>query len=87
MPRSDYANNHSLVFHPKNPSRFYFDSFKTAFDHLYAEGAAKPARTVSVDKSSGGTYVSKRIIASIQGTTRIVARAQRKRQTQTVRPN
>jgi hypothetical protein len=40
MPRLDYANDHSLVFHPKNPARFYFDSFKTAFDYLYAEGAA-----------------------------------------------
>jgi peptidoglycan/xylan/chitin deacetylase (PgdA/CDA1 family) len=39
MPRLDYANDHSLVFHPKNPARFYFDSFKTAFDYLYAEGA------------------------------------------------
>ena len=40
MPRLDYANDHSLVFHPKNPARFYFDSFKTAFDYLYAEGEA-----------------------------------------------
>lgn len=40
MPRLDYANDHSLVFHPKNPARFYFDSFKTAFDYLYAEGVA-----------------------------------------------
>ena len=40
MPRLDYANDHSLVFHPKNPARFYFDSFKTAFDYLYAEGSA-----------------------------------------------
>ena len=40
MPRLDYANDHSLIFHPKNPARFYFDSFKTAFDYLYAEGAA-----------------------------------------------
>jgi peptidoglycan/xylan/chitin deacetylase (PgdA/CDA1 family) len=40
MPRLDYANDHSLVFHPKNPGRFYFESFKTAFDYLYAEGAA-----------------------------------------------
>ena len=40
MPRLDYANDHSLVFHPKNPARFYFESFKTAFDYLYAEGAA-----------------------------------------------
>lgn len=40
MPRLDYANDHSLVFHPKNPARFYFESFKTAFDYLYAEGKA-----------------------------------------------
>jgi peptidoglycan/xylan/chitin deacetylase (PgdA/CDA1 family) len=40
MPRLDYANDHSLIFHPKNPARFYFDSFKTAFDYLCAEGAA-----------------------------------------------
>jgi len=40
MPRLDYANDHSLIFHPKNPARFYFESFKTAFDYLYAEGAA-----------------------------------------------
>ena len=40
MPRLDYANDHSLVFHPKNPARVYFESFKTAFDYLYAEGAA-----------------------------------------------
>ncbi len=40
MPRLDYANDHSLVFHPKNPARFYFESFKTAFDYLYAEGTA-----------------------------------------------
>jgi peptidoglycan/xylan/chitin deacetylase (PgdA/CDA1 family) len=40
MPRLDYANDHSLVFHPKNPAHVYFDSFKTAFDYLYAEGEA-----------------------------------------------
>jgi len=40
MPRLDYATDHSLIFHPKNPARFYFESFKTAFDYLYAEGAA-----------------------------------------------
>ncbi len=40
MPRIDYANDHSLVFHPKNPARYYFESFKTAFDYLYAEGQA-----------------------------------------------
>jgi allantoinase len=40
MPRLDYANDHSLIFHPKNPARVYFDSFKTAFDYLYAEGEA-----------------------------------------------
>jgi allantoinase len=38
MPRLDYANDHSLIFHPKNPARVYFESFKTAFDYLYAEG-------------------------------------------------
>jgi peptidoglycan/xylan/chitin deacetylase (PgdA/CDA1 family) len=40
MPRLDYANDHSMVFHPKNPANVYFDSFKTAFDYLYAEGEA-----------------------------------------------
>jgi peptidoglycan/xylan/chitin deacetylase (PgdA/CDA1 family) len=40
MPRCDYANDHSLIFHPKNPARNYFDSFKIAFDYLYAEGEA-----------------------------------------------
>lgn len=40
MPRLDYANDHSLIFQPKNPARVYFESFKTAFDHLYAEGQA-----------------------------------------------
>jgi peptidoglycan/xylan/chitin deacetylase (PgdA/CDA1 family) len=40
MPRLDYANDHSLIFHPKNPARVYFESFRTAFDYLYAEGQA-----------------------------------------------
>jgi len=40
MPRLDYANDHSLIFHPKNSARVYFESFKTAFDYLYAEGQA-----------------------------------------------
>ncbi|HXG49857.1 MAG TPA: polysaccharide deacetylase family protein [candidate division Zixibacteria bacterium] len=38
MPRLDYANDHSMIFQPKNPPRYYFESFKTAFDRLYAEG-------------------------------------------------
>jgi allantoinase len=38
MPRLDYANDLSLLFNAKNPARFYFDSFKAAFDWLYAEG-------------------------------------------------
>jgi len=40
MPRLDYANDHSLVFQPKNPPEVYFKSFKAAFDLLYAEGQA-----------------------------------------------
>lgn len=40
MPRLDYANDHSLVFSPKNPPSVYFEAFKTAFDFLYAEGEA-----------------------------------------------
>ena len=40
LPRLDYANDHSLLFRPKNPPHVYFDSFKTAFDWLYAEGEA-----------------------------------------------
>jgi peptidoglycan/xylan/chitin deacetylase (PgdA/CDA1 family) len=40
MPRLDYANDHSMIFHPKNSARVYFESFKTAFDRLYAEGEA-----------------------------------------------
>jgi peptidoglycan/xylan/chitin deacetylase (PgdA/CDA1 family) len=40
MPRLDYANDLSLLFNAKNPARFYFDSFKAAFDCLYAEGQA-----------------------------------------------
>jgi peptidoglycan/xylan/chitin deacetylase (PgdA/CDA1 family) len=40
MPRQDYANDLSLIFNAKNPARVYFDSFKTAFDCLYAEGQA-----------------------------------------------
>jgi peptidoglycan/xylan/chitin deacetylase (PgdA/CDA1 family) len=40
MPRLDYANDHSLIFHPKNPARVYFENFKIAFDYLYAEGEA-----------------------------------------------
>jgi peptidoglycan/xylan/chitin deacetylase (PgdA/CDA1 family) len=40
MPRLDYANDLSLIFRAKNPARIYFDSFKAAFDCLYAEGQA-----------------------------------------------
>jgi peptidoglycan/xylan/chitin deacetylase (PgdA/CDA1 family) len=40
MPRLDYANDLSGIFTPKNPPRIYFDSFKAAFDCLYAEGQA-----------------------------------------------
>src|SRR5918999_1381330 len=40
MPRLDYANDLSLIFRAKNPARVYFESFKTAFDYLYAEGQA-----------------------------------------------
>src|SRR5258708_27656670 len=40
MPRLDYANDLSLLFTHKNPARIYFDSFKAAFDCLYAEGQA-----------------------------------------------
>lgn len=40
MPRLDYANDLSLIFHAKNPARVYFESFKAAFDWLYAEGEA-----------------------------------------------
>jgi len=40
MPRLDYANDLSLIFNAKNPARFYFDSFKMAFDCLYSEGQA-----------------------------------------------
>jgi allantoinase len=40
MPRLDYANDLSLLFTHKNPARVYFDSFKAAFDCLYAEGEA-----------------------------------------------
>ena len=40
MPRLDYANDLSLLFVPKNPARAYFESFKAAFDCLYAEGGA-----------------------------------------------
>ena len=40
MPRLDYANDLSLIFNAKNPARVYFDSFKAAFDCLYAEGQA-----------------------------------------------
>jgi peptidoglycan/xylan/chitin deacetylase (PgdA/CDA1 family) len=40
MPRLDYANDLSLLFDAKNPARFYFDSYKAAFDVLYAEGQA-----------------------------------------------
>lgn len=38
MPRLDYANDLGLIFNPKNPPRVYFESFKTAFDRIYAEG-------------------------------------------------
>jgi hypothetical protein len=40
MPRLDYANDLSLLFTHKNPARVYFESFKAAFDRLYAEGEA-----------------------------------------------
>jgi allantoinase len=40
MPRLDYANDHSLIFQPKNSARVYVESFKAAFDCLYAEGEA-----------------------------------------------
>lgn len=40
MPRLDYANDLSWVFNPKNPPAVYFESFKAAFDMLYAEGSA-----------------------------------------------
>jgi peptidoglycan/xylan/chitin deacetylase (PgdA/CDA1 family) len=40
MPRLDYANDLSLIFNAKNPARVYFETFKTAFDYLYAEGEA-----------------------------------------------
>jgi peptidoglycan/xylan/chitin deacetylase (PgdA/CDA1 family) len=40
MPRLDYANDLSLIFRAKNLARVYFESFKTAFDLLYAEGRA-----------------------------------------------
>ena len=40
MPRLGYANDLSLIFNAKNPAQVYFDSFKAAFDRLYAEGEA-----------------------------------------------
>lgn len=40
MPRLDYANDLGLLFVPKNPPSVYFESFKAAFDLLYAEGVA-----------------------------------------------
>ena len=40
MPRLDYANDLGLIFNPKNPPSVYFESFKTAFDRIYAEGEA-----------------------------------------------
>jgi peptidoglycan/xylan/chitin deacetylase (PgdA/CDA1 family) len=40
MPRLDYANDLSWIFNPKNPPGVYFESFKAAFDMLYAEGEA-----------------------------------------------
>jgi allantoinase len=40
MPRLGYANDLSLIFNAKNPARVYFESFKSAFDCLYAEGEA-----------------------------------------------
>lgn len=46
MPRLDYANDLSLLFNAKNPARFYFDSFKAAFDRLYAEGEAGSPKLV-----------------------------------------
>ncbi|MFQ5684403.1 MAG: polysaccharide deacetylase family protein, partial [Candidatus Binatia bacterium] len=38
MPRLDYANDHSIIFRPKNPPGAYFESYKAAFDLLYQEG-------------------------------------------------
>jgi peptidoglycan/xylan/chitin deacetylase (PgdA/CDA1 family) len=46
MPRLDYANDLSLVFRPKNHPSIYFDSFKIAFDQLYAEGVAGSPKLV-----------------------------------------
>ncbi len=46
MPRLDYANDLSLLFAPKNPPSVYFESFKTAFDRLYAEGEAGSPKLV-----------------------------------------
>jgi allantoinase len=40
MPRLDYANDLSLLFTHKNPPSVYFESFKAAFDLLYADGQA-----------------------------------------------
>lgn len=40
MPRLDYANDLVLIFFPKNSPAIYFESFKTAFDKLFAEGEA-----------------------------------------------
>ncbi len=40
MPRLDYANDLSRLFHAKHPAPVYFESFRTAFDCLYAEGQA-----------------------------------------------
>jgi peptidoglycan/xylan/chitin deacetylase (PgdA/CDA1 family) len=36
----NYANDLSLIFTPKNPPSVYFETFKSAFDFLYAEGVA-----------------------------------------------
>lgn len=46
MPRLDYANDLGLIFSPKNPPAVYFECFKTAFDRLYAEGAAGSPRLI-----------------------------------------
>ncbi len=40
MPRLDYANDLGLLFNPKNPPSVYLESYKAAFDLLYAEGEA-----------------------------------------------
>ncbi|HWP60663.1 MAG TPA: polysaccharide deacetylase family protein [Candidatus Acidoferrales bacterium] len=58
MPRLDYANDHSLVFAPKNPPDVYFEAFKAAFDCLYAEGEAGRPKLVDclVHAHIGGRF-------------------------------